>query len=103
MKDHPARPYDPDPRTHPGLRAIARVEAAKKALVALAVASGLGLLGPAPPRHAVRLLIRHFELSATDGPPAWPAGTIDADTVHAATAIAAVYASCMRSKPGPAV
>ncbi|HZX81835.1 MAG TPA: DUF2127 domain-containing protein [Lysobacter sp.] len=90
MKDHPARPYDPDPRAHPGLRAIALVEAAK-ACVALAAASGLELLGPAPLRHAVRLLIRHFELSATDGPLAWLAGTINADTVHATAAIAAVY------------
>ncbi|HEY4559141.1 MAG TPA: DUF2127 domain-containing protein [Lysobacter sp.] len=90
MTDHPARPYDPDPRAHPGLRAIALVEAAK-AFVALAAASGLELLGPAPLRNAVHLLIRHFELSTTEGPLAWLGNAISSGTVHATAAIAAAY------------
>lgn len=90
MKDHPARPYNPDPRAHPGLRAIALVEAAK-GLLALTTASGLELLGPAPLRTAVHALIRHFELSTTEGPLAWLAGAISSGTVHATAAVAAVY------------
>ena len=89
MTDHD-RPYNPDPRTHPGLRAIAMVEAIK-GLLALTTASGLELLGPAPLRNVVHVLIRHFELSTTEGPLAWLAGAISSGTVHATAAIAAVY------------
>ena len=89
MTDH-ARPYNPDPRAHPGLRAIAMVEVAK-GLLALLAASGLEILGPAPLRAAVHVLIRHFELSSTDGPLAWLANAISAGTVHTTAAIAAVY------------
>lgn len=88
--DRPARPYNPNPRAHPGLRAIAMVEAAK-GLLALLAASGLEILGPAPLRGFVHALIRHFELSSTDGPLAWLANAISAGTVHTTAAIAAVY------------
>jgi uncharacterized membrane protein (DUF2068 family) len=88
--DRPARPYNPNPRAHPGLRMIALVEAAK-GLIALAAASGLEILGPAPLRSFVHALIRHFELSTTDGPLVWLANAISAGAVHATAAIAAVY------------
>lgn len=90
MKDRPARPYNPNPRAHPGLRAIALVEAAK-GLIALATASGLEILGPAPLRGFVHALIRHFELSTTEGPLVWLANAINAGAVHATAAIAGVY------------
>ncbi|GAB6196344.1 DUF2127 domain-containing protein [Lysobacter xanthus] len=90
MKSPTDRPYDPNPRAHPGLRAIALVEATK-GLLALITASGLEILGPAPLRSAVHVLIRHFELSSTEGPLAWLAGAISAGSVHATAAIAAVY------------
>ncbi|AXK72515.1 DUF2127 domain-containing protein [Lysobacter sp. TY2-98] len=89
MTDHP-RPYDTNPRAHPGLRAIALVEGIK-GLLALLAASGLEILGPLPLRNAVHALIRHFELSSTDGPLAWLASAISSGTVHATAAIAAAY------------
>lgn len=89
--DRPARPYNPNPRAHPGLRAIALVEAAKGVL-ALITASGLVLLGPVPLRNAVHVLIRHFELSSTEGPLAWLAGAISTGAIHATAAIATAYA-----------
>lgn len=64
---------------------------AVKGLLALVAASGLEILGPAPLRGAVHALIRHFELSSTDGPLAWLASAISAGTVHTTAAIAGVY------------
>ncbi|TZF90816.1 DUF2127 domain-containing protein [Cognatilysobacter lacus] len=90
MTEHPAPPYNPSPRAHPGLRAIALVEAAKGVL-ALITASGLELLGPAPLRNAVHVLIHHFELSTTEGPLVWLAGAISTGAVHATAAIATAY------------
>lgn len=90
MTDSPTRPYNPNPRAHPGLRAIALVELIK-GLLALMAASGLEILGPAPLRSFVHALIRHFELSSTDGPLAWLANAISAGTVHTTAAIAAAY------------
>ena len=90
MTDSPDRPYDPNPRAHPGLRAIAMVEATK-GLLAVVTASGLELLGPTPLRNFVHVLIHHFELSTTEGPLAWLAGAISSGAVHATAAIAAVY------------
>ncbi|GAB1595262.1 DUF2127 domain-containing protein [Lysobacter claricitrinus] len=89
MTDHP-RPYNTNPRAHPGLRVIALVEGSK-GLLALLAASGLEILGPLPLRSAVHALIRHFELSSTDGPLAWLANAISAGAVHATAAIAAGY------------
>lgn len=90
MTDSPTRPYNANPRAHPGLRAIAMVEATK-GLLAVTTASGLELLGPAPLRTFVHVLIRHFELSTTEGPLAWLANAISSGTVHATAAIAAAY------------
>lgn len=90
MADRSTRPYVHDARAHPGLRAIAMVEAAK-ALLALAAASGLEILGPAPLRNAVRALIHHLQLSTTEGPLAWLAGAINPDVVHLTAAVAALY------------
>ncbi len=82
--------YDPDPARHPGLHAIALVEAGK-GMLALLAASGLELLGPAPLQHAVRALIARFQLDPDHGAMAWLAGTINPDSVHLAAAVAALY------------
>lgn len=51
--------YNPNPRVHPGLRAIALVELIK-GLLALVATSGLELLGPAPLRRWVNELIHRI-------------------------------------------
>ncbi len=85
-----AKRYDPDPAHHPGLHAIALVEAGK-GLLALLAASGLELLGPAPLQHWVHALIARFQLDPDHGAMAWLAGTINPDSVHLAAAVAALY------------
>lgn len=82
--------YDPDPSRHPGLHAIALVEATK-GLLALLAASGLELLGPAPLQRWVHELIARFQLDPDHGAMAWLAGTINPDSVHLAAAVAAAY------------
>lgn len=82
--------YDPDPHAHPGLHAIAVVEAAK-GLLALLAASGLELLGPAPLRRWVDLLIARFQLDPDHGAMAWLAHAINPDSVHLAAAVACLY------------
>ena len=82
----PSHPhYNPDPHAHPGLHVIAIVEAAKGLLAVLA-ASGLELLGPAPLRRFVHLLIARFQLDPDHGAMAWLAGAISPDSVHFAGA-----------------
>lgn len=88
MTDDPH--YNPDPHAHPGLHAIAIVEAAK-GLLALLAASGLELLGPAPLQHWVRLLISRFQLDPDHGAMAWLANAISPDSVHLAAAVACAY------------
>ncbi|MEI2454198.1 DUF2127 domain-containing protein [Lysobacter firmicutimachus] len=88
----PADPaYDHDPKAHPGLHAIAALEAAKGVL-ALSAASGLELLGPAPLRRWIDELIRHFHLDPRHGSLAWLANGIGPDSIHLAAAIAFGYA-----------
>jgi len=87
---HAIKPYDPNPRAHPGLRAIALIEAIK-GLLGLLAASGLELLGPAPLRRAVHALIERFQLSPDEGAFAWLSHAINPDSVHLAAAVAAAY------------
>ena len=62
--------YNPDPHAHPGLHAIAIVEAVKGSLALLA-ASGLELIGPAPLQRRVQELIARFQLDPSHGAAAW--------------------------------
>ncbi|MEO6264031.1 MAG: DUF2127 domain-containing protein, partial [Luteimonas sp.] len=63
----PSHPhYNPDPHAHPGLHAVALIEAAKGVLAVLA-ASGLELLGPAPLQRWVHVLIARFQLDPQHG------------------------------------
>lgn len=86
----PPRHYDPSPRAHPGLHAIALIEIAK-GLLALLAASGLVLLGPAPLRRWIQELIRHFHLDPAHGAMAWLVQALSPDAVHLAAAVAAIY------------
>jgi uncharacterized membrane protein (DUF2068 family) len=83
--------YDPNPRAHPGLRAIAVVEAVKGAL-ALSAASGLELIGPIPLKRWAHDLIQYFQLDPHHGAMAWLANAINPDSVHLAAAAVGVYA-----------
>jgi uncharacterized membrane protein (DUF2068 family) len=81
--------YNPNPRAHPGLRAIALVELIK-GIMALIDASGLELMGPTSLRHWVDELIHRFQLDPEHGAMAWLAQGINPDSVHlAATAVLA--------------
>lgn len=84
------RPYDPDPHAHPGLHAVALVEAAK-GLLALIGASGLELIGPASLRHWVELLIARFQFDPDRGAFAWLQQSINPESVHFAAAAIAAY------------
>jgi len=83
-------PTDAVPQAHPGLHAIAALEAVKGVL-ALSAASGLELLGPAPLQRWVDELIARFHLDPEHGAVAWLARGIDPDSVHLAAAIALGY------------
>lgn len=85
-----AEPYSPDPPAPPVLQVVAMVEAAK-GLMALLAASGLELLGPAPLRRGVEMLIARFQLDPQQGAMAWLGRAINPDSVHIAAAIALVY------------
>lgn len=85
-----AKHYDPNPRSHPGLHAIAIIEAVKGVLALLA-ASGLELLGPAPLQRWVAELIARFQLDPDHGALAWLGHAISPDSVHIAAAIACAY------------
>ncbi|WP_242112410.1 DUF2127 domain-containing protein [Luteimonas aquatica] len=82
--------YDPDPHAHPGLHAIAIFEAAK-GLLALFVASGLELLGPAPLVRWLHELTGRLQLDPDHGALGWLSQAIDPDSVHIAAAIALLY------------
>lgn len=82
--------YNPDPHAHPGLHAIAIIEAVKGGLALLA-ASGLELLGPAPLQRATHALIAKFQLDPDHGAMAWLAQAINPDSVHLAALVAALY------------
>jgi uncharacterized membrane protein (DUF2068 family) len=82
--------YNPDPHAHPGLHAIAIVEAAKGTLALLA-ASGLELIGPAPLLRWLEALVTHFQLDPAHGMAAWLAHAINPSGVHIAAGVAALY------------
>lgn len=82
--------YNPSPRAHPGLHAIALVEISK-GLLALLAASGLEILGPAPLQHWIRELIFRFQLDPNHGAMSWLVNAINPGSVHLAAAIAALY------------
>lgn len=82
--------YNPDPNAHPGLHAIAIFEAAK-GLLAIFVASGLELLGPAPLVRWLHDLTGRFQLDPNHGPLGWLTQAINPDSVHTAAAIALIY------------
>ena len=84
--------YNPNPRAHPGLRVIALVELAK-GLLAVAAASGLELLGPAPLKRWTDELIDHFHLDPHEGAMAWLSQSINPDAVHLAAAAVGLYAA----------
>lgn len=82
--------YNPDPHAHPGLHAIAIIEAVK-GLLALLAASGLELLGPAPLQRWVQALIARFQLDPDHGAMAWLGNAISPDSVHLAAIVALAY------------
>ena len=89
------RNYNPSPRAHPGLRAIAFVELIK-GLLALLAASGLELVGPAPLRRWVNELSHRFQPAVSEHDPAhdalaWLAQGINPDSVHLAAAAVLAY------------
>jgi uncharacterized membrane protein (DUF2068 family) len=89
--DHPGHPhYNPNPRAHPGLHAIALVEGVKGLLAVLA-ASGLELLGPAPLQRWVHWLIARFQLDPQEGALALFARQISPGAVHWAAAAVMAY------------
>lgn len=92
------RHYNPSPRAHPGLHAIALVEISK-GLLALLAASGLEILGPAPLRGWVHELIARFQLDPAHGAAAWLVSAINPGGVHLAAAVAAFY-GCMHVLEG---
>lgn len=85
-----AADYNPNPRAHPGLRAIAFVELIK-GLLALLAASGLGLLGPVPLQRWVDELIHRFQLDPQHGAMALLAQGINPDSVHLAAVAVLAY------------
>ena len=85
-----AESNSPDQPAHPALQVVAMVEAAK-GLLALLAASGLELLGPAPLRRGVEMLIARFQLDPEQGAMAWLGRAINPDSVHIAAAVALIY------------
>ena len=85
-----AQDYNPDPHAHPGLHAIAIVEAVK-GLLALLGASGLELIGPAPLKRWTTELIARFQFDPGRGVFAWLEQSIDPDSVHLAAALIGMY------------
>lgn len=83
--------YNPNPRAHPGLRAIALIEAVK-GLLALSAASGLELIGSAPLKRWAHALINEFQLDPRHGAMAWLAREISPGSVHFAAAAVGAYA-----------
>jgi uncharacterized membrane protein (DUF2068 family) len=83
--------YNPNPRAHPGLRAIALIEALK-GLLALSAASGLEIIGPVPLKRWAHALIDYFNLDTQHGAMAWLANAINPGSVHFAAAAVGAYA-----------
>ena len=82
--------YNPDPHAHPGLHVIAIIEAVKGGLALLA-ASGLALIGPAPLRRWMHVLIARFQLDPDHGAMAWLAHAISPGAVHFAAVVVFLY------------
>ena len=74
-------PYNPDPRAHPGLAAIALLEAGKAVLAFLA-AAGLEISGPAPLRSIVNTLVLRIGGDPERGSFSSLLNLITPDTVH---------------------
>lgn len=89
VTDH-KRPYNTNPKAHPGLRVIALVEGVK-GLLGLIAASGLALLGPVVLRDAVHWLIGYFELNPSSGALAWLANAINPGSVLVTAVLATAY------------
>ncbi|WP_334180399.1 DUF2127 domain-containing protein [Pseudoxanthomonas sp.] len=83
--------YNPDPRAHPGLHAIALFEGAKGVL-ALAFAGGLLALGPDRLRESVQAIVARFIPDAGPGVMGQWLDKINPESVHIAVVIIAVYA-----------
>lgn len=86
-----SKPYNPDPHAHPGLYAIALLEAAK-AVLALLAAAGLEISGPEPLRHLINSLIRRFGSDPEHGPLSSLLDLITPDTVHLGATVLIAYA-----------
>lgn len=85
-------PYNPDPKAHPGLHAIAIFEGLKGVL-ALAAATGLVLVGPQPLRLWVEALITRFHLDPQHGVLPSLLQAINPQAVHLAVLVVLVYAA----------
>ena len=75
------KPYNPDPHAHPGLAAIALLEAGKAVLAFLA-AAGLEISGPAPLRSIVNTLVLRIGGDPERGSFSSLLNLITPDTVH---------------------
>ena len=84
------KPYDPDRHAHPGLAAIALLEAGKAALAFLA-AAGLEISGPVPLRNIVNTLIRRIGSDPEHGSFSKLLDLITPDTVHVGVAALVAY------------
>ncbi|KRG43541.1 hypothetical protein ARC78_00940 [Stenotrophomonas pictorum JCM 9942] len=83
-------PYNPDPHAHPGLAAIALLEAGK-ALAAFLAAAGLEVSGPAPLRTVINTVILRLGGDPEHGSFSSLLGQITPDTVHLAATVLAAY------------
>ncbi|AXI83028.1 DUF2127 domain-containing protein [Xylella taiwanensis] len=84
------KPYNPDAHAHPGLHAIALLEAFK-GLLTLVGATGLELLGPLPLQNIVSNLIRLLHLDPEHGALPSLLKMIDPNAVHLAAAAMLAY------------
>lgn len=84
------KPYNPDPRQHPGLHLVALFETSKGVLAVLG-ATGLELLGPLPLQHGLTELIRRFNLDPEHGALPSLLRMISPDAVHLAAAAMLAY------------
>ena len=83
--------YNPDPKAHPGLHAIALFEGAKGVL-ALAFAGGLLAFGPDRLRESVQAIVTRFIPDAGPGVVSQWMARINPESVHVAALIIAMYA-----------
>lgn len=86
----PDAPYNPNPKAHPGLHAIALIELCKS-LLALLAASGLELFGPASIRAFLHRLIELFQFDAQHSALSMLAQQVSPGAVHLAAGVAALY------------